>query len=61
MYKPGRGLRPLTEAAGTACRINMQLLKDHYSVLNSSLLEAGAREVRIWGRPLLLLELITFH
>lgn len=35
------------EAAEIACRINMPLLKDHYPILNSSLMEAGAREVRI--------------
>lgn len=47
LYKPGRGLSPLMEAAEIACRINMPLLKDHYPILNSSLMEAGAREVRI--------------
>lgn len=45
--EPGRGLHPLMEAAKIACKINRQLLKDHYWTLNSSLLEAGAREVRI--------------
>lgn len=47
LYKPGRGLSPLMDTAEIACRINMQLLKDHYSILNSSLMKARAREVRI--------------
>ena len=33
------------EAAEIACKINMQLLKDHYSTSNSSLMKAGAQEV----------------
>lgn len=47
LYKPGRGLSPLMEAAETACKINMQLLKDHYYILNIFLVEAGAKEGRI--------------
>lgn len=46
LYKPGRGLSPLTEAAAFACRINMQLFKDDSYILNNSLMEAGARGVR---------------
>lgn len=47
LHKRGRWLSPLAEAAEIACRISAQLFPDHYFRLNSSPVEAGAREVRI--------------